>query len=155
VEFNFFSISTARRYLCTGWRSVKQKVSFCVGLQLCHRENCFENVEVINVDLSSSVAVTVNILKSPYLSYMETVLPSEHVLMSSCTLLSYYSPAVPRVCTVLLHISLGKWLTCIWEVPTSPVSCSTDWTVLSWLKCIVFISHSRQNTGKIYSITGL
>ena len=48
--------------MCTGWQSVKQKVSFYVVLQPYHRKNYFENVELINVDLSSSVAVTVNIL---------------------------------------------------------------------------------------------
>lgn len=48
--------------MCTGWQSVKQKVSFYVALQPCHRKNSFENVELINVDLSFTVAVTVNIL---------------------------------------------------------------------------------------------
>jgi len=49
--------------MCTGWQqSVNQKVSFYVNLQPRHRKNSFENVELINVDLSSSVAVTVNIL---------------------------------------------------------------------------------------------
>lgn len=46
----------------TGWQSVKQKMSYYVALQPCHRKNSFENIEYINVDLSSSVAVTVNIL---------------------------------------------------------------------------------------------
>jgi len=46
----------------TGWQSVEQKVSFYVAQHSCHRKDSFENVELINVDLSSNVAVTVNIL---------------------------------------------------------------------------------------------